>query len=448
MAATKIVIIGAGSSDFGPGMVADVMMNDSLRGSTVSLVDIDAEALSLMKAVAKRMKSEWGSDVRIEATVDRKRALPGADFVLVAIEAERLKRWTMDWKIPLKHGLRQPFGENGGPAGFAHGARNIALVMGICDDMRKLCPEAWFFNFTNPVPRVALAAWKYGGVKAAGFCHQIWMGFEFVKQLLGIPEEDVDIKAAGLNHFTWMLDVRRKSTGKDLYPALRRKLKSWPADWELLTRDVFEALGVFPVPGDPHLCEYLPWVCDPQSKPWEKYNLNPPSFVHSRKQIDTIHRRKAREEFRKMASGEASLDEYRDGSGEKAVPTLAAIANNSNSYQLAINIPNEGYIPNLPQNAMVEVPAMVSAIGIRGLPVGNLPEPVAELCRRQIAVTELAVKAAATGDKTAALHALVMDPMVTDLRMGRAILEDYLKLHGDLLPQFRPTRRRARKKRN
>jgi len=149
-----------------------------------------------------------------------------------------------------------------------------------------------------------------------------------------------------------------------------------------------------------------------------------------------------------MASGEASLDEYREGSGEKAVPTLAAIANNSNSYQLAINIPNEGYIPNLPQNAMVEVPALVSAIGIRGLPVGNLPEPVGELCRRQVVVAELAVKAAATGDKTAALHALVMDPMVTDLRMGRGILEDYLKLHGDLLPQFRPTRRRARKKRN
>jgi len=422
MAATKIVVIGAGSADFGPGMIADVMINPLLRGSTISLVDIDAEALSLMKDLAKRMKAEWGSDVRIEATVDRKRALPGAEFVLVAIEAERLKRWTMDWKIPLKHGLRQPLGENGGPAAFAHGARNIALVMGICDDMRKLCPEAWFFNFTNPVPRIALAAWKYGGVKAAGFCHQIGMGFYMIHRLLGIPEEDLDLKAAGLNHFTWALDVRKKSTGQDIYPALRRKLKRWPKDFEPLTRDVFDTVGVFPVPGDPHLCEYLPWVCDPQTKPWEKYNLNPPDFVRSRKQHDAIRRREARKRIREMASGKRPLDEHREGSGERAVPTLAAIVNNSNSYELAINIPNEGYIPNLPQNAMVEVPAVVSAIGIRGVPVGNLPEPVAELCRRQIAVTELAVKAAATGDRTAALHALVMDPMVTDLRMGKGIL--------------------------
>ena len=289
MNSTKVAIIGAGSIDFGPGMIADVLANPEFRGSTLSLVDIDGEKVALMKALALRMNEEWGTGVTVEAATDRRQALPEAEFVLVAVERERMKRWKMDFEIAFEHGVRQPFSENGGPGGFAHAARNIALVTGICEDMRELCPEAWFFNFTNPVPRVALAAWKYGGVKAAGFCHQIWMGFEFVKQLLGIPEEDVDINAAGLNHFTWMLDVRRKSTGKDLYPALRRKLKSWPAEWELLTRDVFEALGVFPVPGDPHLCEYLPWVCDPQSKPWERYNLNPPSFVHSRKQIDTIH---------------------------------------------------------------------------------------------------------------------------------------------------------------
>ncbi len=444
MAATKIVIIGAGSSDFGPGMVADIMTSPSLSGSAISLVDIDGEALRLMRAVAKRMKAEWGSDIRIEATVDRKRALPEAEFVLVAVEAERLKRWAMDWRIPMRHGLRQPLGENGGPAGFAHCARTIGIVMGICEDMRRLCPDAWFFNFTNPVPRVALAAWKYGGVKAAGFCHQLhWAGFRNVSRLLGISGEDLDIKAAGLNHFTWMLDVRRKSTAEDLYPALRRKLRRWPAGFEPLTRDVFEATGVFPAPGDSHLAEYLPWVCDPQSKPWERYHLNPPDFVHSRKHLDTTRRGEAKEKFRKLASGATSLDSYGGGSGEGAVPAIAAIVNNANAYELAVNIPNDGYVSNLPQRAMVEVPAVVSSFGIRGVSVGSIPEPAAELCRRQIAVMELAVKAAATGDRTAALQAVVMDPMITDLQMARASLQDYLELHGDLLPQFGRTRRRA-----
>ncbi len=309
MKPTKVVIIGAGNADFGPGMLADVLANPEFRGSTLSLVDIDERKLALVKAVALRMNEEWDTGVMVEAATDRRRALPEAEFVLVAIEAERMERWQMDFEVALAHGLRQPFSENGGPAGFAHGARNIAPVMGICRDMGELCPEAWFFNYTNPVPRVTLAAFKYGGIKAAGFCHGIGIGYESVSGLLDIPEEDLDIKAAGLNHFTWVLDVRRQSTGEDL--------------------------------------------------------------------------------------------------------------------------------PNLPHHAIVEVPAVVSAIGIRGVSVGDLPEPVAELCRRQVAVAELAVKAPATGDSRAAFHALLMDPMVTDIERGQGILDDYLKVHSDLLPQFR-----------
>jgi alpha-galactosidase len=142
-----------------------------------------------------------------------------------------------------------------------------------------------------------------------------------------------------------------------------------------------------------------------------------------------------------MAEGRQPLDEYREGSGERAVEALMAIVKNSNAYELAINIPNEGYIPNLPHHVIVEVPALVSAVGIRGLPMGDLPEPVAELCRRQVAVAELAVKAAATGDRRSALHALLMDPMVTDIEQAKGILDGYLRVHGDLLPQFRRSRR-------
>jgi alpha-galactosidase len=197
------------------------------------------------------------------------------------------------------------------------------------------------------------------------------------------------------------------------------------------------------------MAEYLPWVCDPQRKPWERYELDPPDFVHSKQRIDQARRGRAKERFHKLASGEASLQDYGGGSGEGAVPAIAAIVNNSNAYELAVDIPNDGYISNLPHGAMVEVPAVISSFGIRGVSVGDIPEPAAELCRRQIAVMELAVKAAATGDRTAALQALAMDPMVTDLQTAKDILADYLNLHADLLPQFRrsrpPSRRRGRK---
>lgn len=437
MKAVKIVVIGAGSADFGPGILADVLGNPQFKGSTLALCDIDRDSLSLMRSLAKRMNREWSSGVSIEASVDRKRALAEADFVIVSVEVERMERWRLDFEVPLKHGLRQPFSENGGPAGFAHAARNIAIVMGICEDMCKLCPDAWFFNYTNPVPRIALAAWKYGGVKAAGFCHGIGIGAEMIGELLGIPEEDVDLKAAGLNHFTWVLDARRKSTGKDVYPALRRKLRNWPDGFHPLTKDVFETFGLFPLCGDSHIAEYLHWVSDPVTKPWEKYHLNPPRFDRARSR----HRRE--ELWRRMvamARGDEQIDELREGSGERACHVAAAITANSNSYELAINIPNEGYVANLPHGAIIEVPAMVSALGIRGVPVGDLPEPIAELCRRQVAVAELAVKAAATGDKKLALQALLLDPMVTDMGRAKAILDGYLEVHGDLLPQFRQRR--------
>jgi len=439
MRATKVVVIGAGSASFGPRIIADVLTHPDMKGSTLALVDTNSAGLKLIAGLAKRMNAEWDGGVKIEASVDRQRALPEAEFVIVAITREREKRWRMDWEIPLKHGLRQPLGENGGPASFAHAARNIPPVLEICADMRQLCPDAWFFNFTNPVPRIALAAHKYGGVKAAGFCHQIGAGFSNISRLLDIPREDLDIKSAGVNHFTWLLDLRRKSTGKDLYPALRRKLKSWPENFQPLTRDVFQDLDVFPIAGDGHMDEYLPWVCDPRTKPWEKYNLHLYNWDGAAKGRDAMWKR-----IEKMVAGKEPIDDYRRGSGERAIPVLVGLVKDSNSYELAVNIPNEGYIRNLPQDSIVEVPAVISGMGIRGVAVGDLPEPVGELCRRQVTVAELAVEAAVTGDRKKALQALLLDPMTTDIAQARGILDDYLKAHAALLPQFRPARRRRK----
>jgi alpha-galactosidase len=431
------VVIGAGSASFGPRIIADVLTHPDLKGSTIALVDIAPQGLKLIAGLAKRMNSEWGCGLKIEATTDRKRALPEAEFVIVAIALEREKRWRMDWEIPLKHGLRQPLGENGGPAAFAHAARNIPPVLEICADMRKLCPDAWFFNFTNPVPRIALTAYKYGGVKAAGFCHQIGAGFGNISRLLDIPREDLDLKTAGLNHFTWVLDVRKKSTGQDLYPALRRRLRNWPKDFQPLTRDVFQDVGLFPVGGDGHMDEYLPWVCDPRTKPWEKYNLHLYNWDGAAKGRDAMWKR-----IEKMVAGKEPIEDYRRGSGERAIPVLVAIVKDSNSYELSVNIPNEGYITNLPHRSIVEVPAVVSGMGIRGVAVGDLPEPAGELCRRQVTVAELAVEAAVKGDRTKALHAILMDPMITDIQQARGILDDYLRAHAPLLPQFRRAARR------
>jgi len=306
MRTTKVVLIGAASAAFGPALIADILTIPDVRGSTLCLVDVDADGLQLMRVLAERMNREWESGVRIEATTDRVRALPGADFVIVAVERERMKRWRMDWEIPLRHGLRQPAAENGGPGGFAHAARNIPIVLGICEDMQKLCPEAWLLNLSNPVTRLTLAASRYGRVKAIGFCHGIGIAYDTLSELLHVPTQEMDVKAAGLNHFTWVLDIRRR-TGEDLYPALRARLSDWPERFMPLTRDLFGLLGLFPAIGDHHIAEYLPvgWVSDAHTKP--EYNLLTPVDWEQR---DVDHREWV-ERTNRMAAGEAPLDGLR-----------------------------------------------------------------------------------------------------------------------------------------
>ncbi|MGD2041601.1 MAG: alpha-glucosidase, partial [Anaerolineae bacterium] len=144
----KVVIIGAGSAIFGLGTLATLMRSPRLRGSTLALVDLNAEGLSLIDALARRLNCEWDAGLNIECSTQRRAVLPGADFVIVAIEVgPREGLWQRDWEIPLQFGVRQPYGENGGPGGLAHTLRQVPEMLAIARDMEELCPHAWLINF-------------------------------------------------------------------------------------------------------------------------------------------------------------------------------------------------------------------------------------------------------------------------------------------------------------
>ncbi|HSJ58056.1 MAG TPA: hypothetical protein VLC95_12800, partial [Anaerolineae bacterium] len=302
MKPVKVVIIGAGSAIFGLNTLATLMRSEQLRGGTVGLVDINEEGLALVEQLARRLNREWGAGIEIVSSTRREEVLPGAGFVIVSIEAgPRDELWQRDWEIPLAFGVRQPYGENGGPGGLAHTLRQVPPMLAIARDMERLCPDAWLINFTNPVPRLCLAVERYSRIRSVGLCHQVneafmlagvaladrygievpagvnsdahpdvWSKARYVADLM---KPLITIKAAGLNHFTWILDLRDRRTGEDLYPAFREGFMALPPDFEPLTRDVFEATGLCPVPGDSHLAEYLPWTHDPNTRPWERYNL-------------------------------------------------------------------------------------------------------------------------------------------------------------------------------
>ena len=494
---TKIVVIGAGSASFGENTLSALMRSKKLRtniaapidqysrsfdaggdfeettlatlmrskklqGSTLALVDRNPDTLDIVRRLAERLNHEWDSGITITAHTSHKDALDGdTGFVVSAIEVgAREGLWKKDFEIPLKYGVRQPYAENGGPGGFAHAARNIGPVMEIVRDMEQTCPDAWFINFTNPMIRICDTVNRHSTIKAVGLCHQIFIGYTMagvaLAKDLGItvpegltgmeaaitqaPLHDqvrrqivplVDIRAAGLNHFSWILSIRDRRTGEDLYPLFRRRFFELDPKFEPLTRRVFEAFGIFPVPGDTHLCEYLPWLTDPVTKPWEKYDIK----LYDWELMANV-REYELDRLDKMADGEATIEGLEETDSEGALEMIENVAGAGNHYHLAANLRNVGQVSNLPLECTVETPVMVDGDGIHPVHVGVLPEPVAELCRRETTVAQLCVDAAVEGSREKALQCLLLDPVISDIEVAKQILDDYLTEYKQYLPQF------------
>ena len=457
---TKIAVIGAGSASFGLQTLGTILSDQHLQGSRLALVDIHAERLETIVELAHRVNEQWQAGFAIEGSTNHRDVLAGAEFVVMSLEVgPREDLWRLDWEIPLRHGLRQPYGENGGPGGFAHAARNIGAIMPILRDMETLCPSAWLINFTNPVARICLAAARYTQIRTVGLCHQIRVGYAIAGQVLAdelgleVPdnidshpdpsgasccssfgqqaEELIEIKVAGLNHFIWLLEVRERATGRDLTPLFHRLLGERGLPFEPLSQDLFDIFGICPVAGDSHISEYLPWGHDAVSEPWKTYNLRLYDW-------DTAKERRQQmwQSIEAMLLGREGFVALRQARSEGVVEIIATIAARGERHLPTVNLPNSGYIPNLPADAIVEVPGMASSTGVHGLPVGPLPEPVAELCRREIAVATLGVDATVTGDRRMALQALLLDPMVNDIDRARRILDDYLTAYRAWMPQF------------
>ena len=257
MKSPKVVLIGAASTIFGPTTLRDLLLSPVLQGSEIALVDIAEQGLESTLRFGERLNAVLGRGCALSATTDRKAALPGADFVVVSVAVDRERTWKLDFEIPLRYGVRHVLGENGGPGGLSHSLRNIPLLLDIAHDIEALAPSAWVINFTNPMSRLCLALARHSRVRFVGLCHQIHEGYRLVSEALGIHPEEIQLLAAGLNHFTWILAMTHRQTGEDLYPALREKLKQTPAGFDPLSRELLDIFGLFPTGGGQHVGEYI-----------------------------------------------------------------------------------------------------------------------------------------------------------------------------------------------
>lgn len=425
MSKEKIVVIGAGSLQFGLGSVGSVIHSEILDGSTICLHDINEETLGLATQACQSAVEGSKLNYTIESSLDRKEALKNATFVINAIEIPprfKLLRW--DFEFPMMWGSTQITGENGGPGGFFHSLRVIPPILDICEDIQKISPNAFFINYSNPMSRICLAIKrKFPNQKFVGLCHELGNNApQILPKILDTPMSNIEIKAGGLNHFGVVLEAKYRDTGRDAYPDIRQKgptvigRLAEKNDLSLI-KFILETYDYYAYTTDNHYGEYLSWAWEVADLPhgrefWESYE------VKLAKSFSRIKRTIERGRGAKLVSADP----------ERAIPIIEGIITNDNREESSVNIPNDGIITNLPQDLVVECPAIVNKDGLQGVPLGEYPKGLAALLRTQASVQDLVVEAILTKSKKVALQALLADPVINSTSQAKNILESMLKL--------------------
>ena len=425
MSKEKIVVIGAGSLQFGLGSVGSVIHSEILDGSTICLHDINEETLGLATQACQSAVEGSKLNYTVESSLDRKEALKNATFVINAIEIPprfKLLRW--DFEFPMMWGSTQITGENGGPGGFFHSLRVIPPILDICEDIQKISPNAFFINYSNPMSRICLAIKrKFPNQKFVGLCHELGNNApQILPKILDTPMSNIEIKAGGLNHFGVVLEAKYRDTGRDAYPDIRQKgptvigRLAEKNDLSLI-KFILETYDYYAYTTDNHYGEYLSWAWEVADLPhgrefWESYE------VKLAKSFSRIKRTIERGRGAKLVSADP----------ERAIPIIEGIITNDNREESSVNIPNDGIITNLPQDLVVECPAIVNKDGLQGVPLGEYPKGLAALLRTQASVQDLVVEAILTKSKKVALQALLADPVINSTSQAKNILESMLKL--------------------
>ena len=446
----KIAVIGAGSRSFGPGTVQDIFLSDPVceKGIDLVLMDKVADNLNHTRNRAQYVMKNLGRKAKLETTTDLEVALADADFAVAAIEVDRYLYWSQDFHVPRKYGFRQIFGENGGVGGIFHALRNMGPMVHIAETMERLCPSAVLLNYTNPEHKLCEAISRLTSIEVYGLCHGVFMGERQISQILNMPMEELETAACGINHFTWFQKIRDRRTGEDLYPRLREieGKGDWLAQWHELAlgRVLFRRFGLWPSPAANHYGEYIRWAeefmadelqyfYDPmEGHPWQTGKI--PEFVYTADEVDTSRPWIAPNELKETSTkDEAPIKP----SGELAVPIMEGVACGLTRELAAVNAPNKGKIPNLPDDMVVELPAVADGNGVRTCQMEPLPEVIAAMLRLQGSIHKLIVEAYAEKSKDKLLQAILLDPTVDSYRRSVDMMQEMLSLQKKLLPELK-----------
>lgn len=449
----KIALIGAGSREFGPATVADILLSDPIcdRDLQLTLMDLDGSAIERTRAYASTCADALDRAIGLDATTSLEDALRDADYVILSIERNRYFYWSQDFHVPRKLGFRQIYGENGGPGGLFHALRGMAPCVEVARMMDKVCPDAWLLNYTNPLTKLCEQLTRSSDVTTVGLCHGVFGGMEQVAAFLERPVDEIEFEASGLNHFTWFTSIRDRATGEDLYPELREceRRAHWLSDWDeiALSRTLFRTFGLYPSPGTNHIGEYIGWAqsflassplqffYDPaEADPWEDDRV--PPWIYNLEEGPTGVALYHPSEEGRLRPGERQTSDPSapTPSGELAIPLIEGVSCGVPRHLDAVNIPNRGYMQGFPEGAIVEVPARADEGGLTPPDVADLPEGVLALLRPQISINSLLCEAFEEGSRDKLLQALLLDPTTPSYQNAVHLINEMCDLQKDALP--------------
>ncbi len=431
-----IALIGGGSSTFTPALMKLFVGSRVLSGSAITLMDIDERRLEVMTRLCRLLVEHTGAKLEVKSTTDRRAALTGADFVITSIAAGGFDAWEHDIEIPAKYGIFMTTADTIGPGGIIRAFRHIPALVEVCRDLAEVAPNAWVFNYTNPASANVFAMRKAGAQRVVSLCSGTVLPRRGGGGMGGFGADEVMLPApaAGINHCTAVVELKLKD-GRDAFPAVSERIKYPVTKW------ILETYGILPYPAS-HWVEFYPQLC----------RLDEPYTGRAqglRMKYGTIHimeeerERAAKWErlVQQWAKGEgedASLDALPASEGIEVVDIIESLIENR-SEVFAVNVPNRGAIPNLPDDAIVEVSSVVDAYGVHPLQMPALPEPIAAHMRQHIAVEQLTAEAALTGSRKLALEAFLEDLHVQRHLLpaeAEKLMDEMLAAHKKWVPAF------------
>ena len=443
----KIAVIGAGSAQFSLGLVKDICLTPSLAGSMVHFMDVDGERLDMIDKLARRYSDELGQKLLIESTLDRAEALQDADFVINTAAAR-------------SHHHHRAIRELTAEVGYYYGGvklgdfYNLQLMLDVARDIEAICPDAWLIQSGNPVFEGCTLMTRETGIKVCGLCHGHY-GVYRVAEIIGLDVskmENLTWQAPGLNHNIWLTHFIYD--GKDAYPLINQWIADqgeeyWRTHVATRTHDIqmsrgtihqYQMYGCMPIGDSPRRGGWW-YHTDIETKmhwfgpPWG----GPDTELARPYYVENLEKRVA--QMTRLANDpRASLTQElgAEKTREQQVPIIDGLVNNVEGY-FQVNVPNHGALPGIPDDVVVEVPAIVNMKGIQPIRVEPLP---AKIMLEQILPEWLDMErellALKTGDRAMLLWNVLESPQTRTYEQAVQVFDELMAMpgHEEINEQF------------